>query len=122
MANVHMIIGTLVVVGYLALVVVYFLGMRGKTIGLARPLSMAAGAALLVQYMLGFSLLGGTGEKPQPLHYVLALAAIVTVGAEHALAPGQETPEKRSRVAFVAALGTLILVAVAYSIGQNVES
>ena len=121
MANVHMIVGTLVVVGYLALVVVYFLGMRGKQIGLARPLSMAAGAALLVQYMLGFSLLGGTGVKPSPIHYVLALAAIVTVGAEHALAPGQDTPEKRSRTAFIASLGTLILVAVAYSLGQNVE-
>ena len=118
-ATVHLIVGSLVFVSYLLLVIFYFLGMRGKALSFVRPLSMAGAVLLLVQYTLGFSLLGGDGEKPAGTHYILGLAAILTVGAEHALAPGQATPEKRSRVAFIASLGTLALVGVAYQLGQG---
>ena len=84
LVGVHNIVGTLVVVAYLALTVVNALRMRGGEFGWARPLSFVAAALLLLQTLLGFALLV-QGLRNATAHYLLALLAVLTVGLEHVL-------------------------------------
>lgn len=118
MDGIHSIVGTLVVLAYLALTVINLLGANGRSFGWARPLSFAAAGLLLLQYVLGFSLLG-SGFRNAGSHYAFALLALVTVGMEHGYAGTRETPRARHRAAAVATALTFLLVVVAYIIGQS---
>lgn len=118
MEKVHAIVGLAVVVAFLALTIVNFLRMRGGNYSWARGLSFAASGLLLVQYVLGFGLIG-QGNKMTPTHYILALAAIVPVGAEHMMATSDDPPAKKARLAFFANLIALLIVAIVYSIGDR---
>ena len=120
MATIHLIVGSLIVLVYLAVLVGYFRGMQGGSPATwVRQLSMGGALLLLVQYALGFSLLGSSDNRPSALHYVFALATILTVGAEH-MVGGQETdPVRRSRISMLAVLGTLVLTLLAYGIGES---
>jgi hypothetical protein len=118
MVDVHNIVGTAVVVAYLALAIVNVLRVRGNDLPWARPLSFAAAALLLVQYLLGFYLLG-EGYRNQTSHYLFALLALVTVGLEHGYAPTRLTPRARATAALAATALTFVLVAVAYQIGMG---
>ncbi len=118
MVNVHNTVGTLVVLGYLAVTVLNLLAAGGRPVGWARPLSFAAAALLLLQYLLGFWLLG-EGHRNRNIHYVLALLAIVTVGLEHGFAPTRSTARARAATAAVATALTLALVVGAYIVGTS---
>jgi hypothetical protein len=119
MVAVHATIGLAVVVAFLLSTILNFLRMtRGSTFSWARGVSFAAAGLLLVQYLLGFSLLGGDGDIT-PIHYILALAVIVPVGAEHMMATQQETPRGQARVAFFANLVVTVMVLIVYAIGET---
>jgi hypothetical protein len=118
MVGLHNIVGTLVVLAYLVLTVVNVLRARGSDLPWARTLSFVAAGLLLIQYLLGFWLLG-SGHRNQVAHYVFALLAIVTVGLEHGYAQTRVTQPARARAALAATAATLILVVIAYSIGQS---
>lgn len=118
MVAVHNVVGTLVVVAYLAVTVANVLRFRGSSAPWARPLSFAAAGLLVVQYLLGFWLLG-SGNVNQASHYAFALLAIVTVGLEHGYAQTRATPRARALTALVATATTFVLVAIAYTIGQG---
>lgn len=118
MVTVHNVVGTLVVVAYLVLAVANLLRLRGSDAAWARPLSFAAAGLLLVQYAIGFYLLG-TGHNQPASHYAFALLALVTVGLEHGYASTRATPRARATAALIATALTFALVAVAYSIGQG---
>ncbi|HEY7036464.1 MAG TPA: hypothetical protein VH482_34360 [Thermomicrobiales bacterium] len=117
MVTVHETIGTLVVLAYLALTVVNILRATGRQIVWARQLSFAAAGLLVVQYLLGFSLLG-SDHKITAWHYLFALAAILTVGVEHGMANAQP-PSGNVRLAAAATAGTTLLTLIAYAIGQS---
>ena len=57
MVGFHSTVGTLVLVGYLILVVVNVLALRGRSYPWARQLSFFAAGLLVLQYVIGFSLL-----------------------------------------------------------------
>src|SRR4051794_12745415 len=114
MATVHMILGSLVLIGYLALAISYW---RGAAI--TRQLSMAAGAAIVVQWALGFVLLISSDDRPNATHYIFALATILTVGFEHSVAVPEKDAAKRKRLGTMAATGTFALALVAYLIGDR---
>jgi hypothetical protein len=118
MVGLHNIVGTLVVLAYLVLTVVNVLRARGSDLPWARNLSFAAAGLLLIQYLLGFWLLGD-GHRNQAAHYVFALLAIVTVGLEHGYAQTRVTQSARATTALAATAATFILVVIAYSIGQS---
>lgn len=119
MVDVHMIIGLATVAAFLLLTIVNGLrAFRGAQLTWARGLSFAAAGLLLIQYVLGFSLLGGD-HSIKPIHYILALVAIVPVGAEHMLA-AQETDQRRAlRMAFICNIATVIILLAVYEIGQR---
>jgi hypothetical protein len=117
--SVHNIVGTLVLIAYLALTAAYALQLSGtRTIAWARQLSMAAAGLLLLQYVLGFGLLGGD-HSISASHYLLALAAIIPVGYEHMVANTQESSSGRARLGLFAAAATTILVLIAYLIAET---
>ena len=120
MANVHMVVGTLVVIAFAIDLILRFMASRGKTFSFTRMVAFAAAGLLLVQYVLGFGLLSDSGDKPSPIHYVLALAAIITVGAEHMVTaqPGDD-PKGANVKALRAVAATLALVLAAYFVGQS---
>ena|SRR5947209_1672269 len=120
MVKVHEGVGTLVLIAFVALVVVNILIMTGKRISWSKQLSYAAAGLLAIQYVLGFSLLGND-HKITAWHYLIALAAIIPVGVEHGMAEAREREQPGSgrRIAAAATAATLILVIVAYAIGQS---
>ena len=114
-----MIVGALVLIAYIALTIINLVQMRrGRSIGFARHLSMASALLLLVQIVLGFNLLTGDGEITV-LHYLIALATLITVGAEHGVANSRPTEAERLKIATLATAGTTILVFIAYLIGET---
>lgn len=119
MTGIHMVLGLAVVVSFLLLTILNYLRMsRGMTFPWAKGLSFAAAGLLLLQYITGFALLGDDGDIT-PLHYILAIAAIIPVGAEHMLADSDRSERDRNRIAFFGSFATLLLVVIVYSIGDR---
>lgn len=118
MVNVHSTVGTLVLLVYLVLTVLYVLWAAGRPMPAIRVVSIVAATLLLVQYLLGISLLVD-GHEITAVHYLIALAAIITVGLEHG--PARMRPVDRSRASMgaIAAGSTFVLVLVAYMIGMS---
>jgi len=116
MVGIHETVGTLVVVLFVILTVGNIMRATGKVVPWTKQLSMLAGGVLLLQYVLGFALLGSS-HSISAIHYLFALAAILTVGLEHAVGSDQTT--KSARTAAIATAGTTILVLVAYAIGAS---
>ncbi|HYP61923.1 MAG TPA: hypothetical protein VEQ36_15965 [Thermomicrobiales bacterium] len=118
MVTVHMIVGSLVVLAFIALTISYGMQLSGKrTLTWARPLSMTAAGLLLLQYVLGFGLLAD--HDITAAHYLVALAAIIPVGYEHMVASTQEAPTTRARLGLFASAATTVLVLVAYAIAES---
>jgi hypothetical protein len=119
MVDLHLVIGLATLAAFLLLTIVN--GMRaflGAQMLWARGLSFAAAGLLLIQYVIGFGLLG-SDHKMKAIHYILALAAIVPVGAEHMLAAQETDPQKSRRIVFFCNLITVALLFVVYAIGER---
>lgn len=112
MVTLHSTIGTLIILGYLATVIMY-LTSGARPSKWARWVSAGSAVLLLIQYVIGFGLLG-EGYGNNGWHYVLAFAALITVGLEHAVAR-----PRGAKVAALAAAGTLVIVLLTYLIGQG---
>jgi len=119
MVDFHMIIGLATLAAFIILTIVNGLrAFRGAEMSWARGLSFAAAGLLLLQYVLGFSLLG-SDHKITATHYILALVAIVPVGAEHMIAAQETDPQRSRRIAFICNLATVIILVAVYEIGQR---
>lgn len=119
MANFHMIIGLATLAAFVLLTIVNGLrAFRGSQMTWARGLSFAAAGLLLLQYVLGFSLLG-SDHSMKPIHYILALVAIVPVGAEHMIAAQETDQHRATRTAFICNLVTVLILVGVYEIGQR---
>jgi hypothetical protein len=118
MTNVHMIVGTITLVLFLVNAGMYALNMfRGTSVAWHRLVSIGAATFLLLQYALGFMLLGD-GRDISVWHIVAALASIVPVGIEHMFASSQPGVRRRGTLGLFATVITVILVLVAYMIGE----
>jgi hypothetical protein len=119
MTDVHMIVGSLVVIAYIIVLVLNVRTAMGRPmLSFQRPLSMAAAGLFLIQILLGMSLLG-EGKDIPAAHFLIALLAIFPIGAEHMLT-GREVDSRRAgRVAAIANAITLALVLIAYIIGET---
>lgn len=121
MTAAHEGIGSLVILAFLAVVVLNVLQLKGRTITRARQVSFAAAGLLALQYVIGFSLLGGN-HSVNAFHFLFALGALVTVGMEHGMANSKEDPSARARLGAIAAAGSTALVIIAYAIGMSTGS
>ena len=118
MSAVHQIVGTLVLVAFLVSLIVNGLGLTGRTFSWGRYASMAGSTLLLLQIVLGFSLLG-EGEDNSAAHYVLAIAALLSLGLEHGYARARPTAAGKYQWGAIANAITLVLVLITYIIGQS---
>ncbi|MCC6313834.1 MAG: hypothetical protein IT337_07450 [Thermomicrobiales bacterium] len=118
MVALHSAVGGLVVLAFVVVTILNILRVTGRDLPIARTISMIAGALLLIQYILGFLLLGA-GFRNSMAHYVIALLAILTVGMEHGYAATRDTSRQRAVAATIATLATTILVLIAYMIGMG---
>jgi hypothetical protein len=121
MTAVHQTVGTLVLLAFLGSLIVNGLGLTGRTFTWGRYVSMAGSALLLLQIVLGFSLLG-EGEENAAAHYVLAILALLSLGLEHGYARSQPTAEGRFRWGAIANAITLVLVLITYIVGPTTAS
>lgn len=117
-STVHMIVGTATLVLFLLNAIMYGIEMvKGKAIGYHRLVSIAAATGLLIQYALGFMLLGA-GESIPIWHWLIALVAILPVGMEHGGTAREENFRKKSMLGLIAASIAFIVVLTAYGIGE----
>src|SRR5699024_7751574 len=98
--------------------VMYLLNfVRGQMIPYHHIVAMVAGGVLLIQYILGFSLLGA-GRSITWFHILVALLAILPVGAAHMLTAQETGMRRRGTIGMMATVITFVLVLVAFSIGE----
>lgn len=118
MTNVHLIVGTLTLLLFIVNAGMYAVNMfKGSTVSYHRLVSIGAATLLLLQYALGFMLLG-SGESIPWSHWVLALLSIIPVGVEHMFASPEKSPRRRGMLGLFATIVTVILVLAAYGIGE----
>jgi hypothetical protein len=119
MSNVHLVVGSIVVLLYLVNFGMYTINfVKGSPMPYHRLIAMGAAAFILLQYMLGFSLLG-EGKSVPAMHVVLALLTILPVGAEHMLTAQEKGVRRRGMIGMMATLITFVLALIAYYIGQS---
>ena len=119
MVTVHLWVGSILVLAYIVLTIANGMQISGtRTFAWTRQLSMGAAGLLLVQIVLGFNLLAGD-HSINGVHYLFALAAIATVGFEHAKASTEPEANMRARMLTFATAGTTALILIAYAIGQS---
>ena len=119
MTTVHMIVGSLVVLGYAVTLALNAMTLtRGTEFSWQRMVSFGAATLLILQYMLGFSLLGEGRDIPAS-HYLIALATLIPVGLEHMYAGTRATTRQRGMMGTILNVATLVLVLVAYMIGET---
>lgn len=119
MVDLHLVIGMATLAAFVLLTIVNGMrAFRGSEMSWARGLSFAAAGLLLIQYVIGFSLLG-SDHKMKAIHYILALVAIIPVGAEHMLAAQETDPRRSRRIAFLCNVATVAILLVVYSIGER---
>lgn len=126
MTSFHYTVGLIIVILYLVLVVAGFLRLRGeRDFPWMRGVAFAASGLLLLQYVLGFALLAE--HSISAIHYVVALAAVIPVGAEHMMASSPSTAQeekvsvdnRQAKLSLVASFATLVLVLVAFALGES---
>jgi len=119
LVNLHMIIGLATLAAFVLLAIVNGLrAFRGAEMNWARGLSFAAAGLLIIQYVIGFGLLS-SDHKMKAIHYILALAAIIPVGAEHMVAAQEPDPRRARRTAFICNVITAAILVVVYAIGER---
>jgi hypothetical protein len=119
MSNIHMIVGTLVILGYIiTLILNARTAATGAEFSWQKIVSFTSATLLLLQYMLGFSLLG-EGKDVPAIHFILALGAIIPVGIEHGMGSKKPTAKGRGQIGAMANALTLVVVLITYMIGQN---
>jgi hypothetical protein len=116
MSGLHALLANIVVVAFALLTVLNILRVTGRDIPGVSTFSRVAALLLLLQYVLGFLLMGG-GYRNSNLHYLIALLAIVTVGMEHGWAANRATPHQRAVGSLMATALTTVLMIAAHGIG-----
>lgn len=116
--TIHMIVGSVTLLLFLVNVIMYAMELfKGTPVAYHRLVSIGAATGLLLQYALGFMLLG-SGKSITWIHWVLALAAIVPVGMEHGMTANQTNVRTKSVLGLVASTLAFVVVLAVYGIGE----
>lgn len=118
-STVHMIVGGITLILFLINTGMYGIEFaKGKAVAKHKLVSIAAATGLLLQYFLGFMLLGEEGTSITWMHWVLALVAILPVGLEHGGTANQTSFRKKSMLGLSATAITTIIILVVFMIGE----
>jgi hypothetical protein len=117
LTGIHNLLGGLVVVAFIVVVVLAAIQAAGRSGDAIRVVSFAAAALLLLQYVVGFALLGSNARNSEA-HYIIALLLIVPVAVQHGAARRFSSPS-RGMVTLIAALAAAFLSVIAYLTGMQ---
>jgi heme A synthase len=112
----HELVGGLVVVAFIVTTILAAIQAAGGNARWTRMAAMVAAALLLLQYILGFALLG-SGLQNSPMHYIVALLAIVPVGLQHGSAR-RLAPRTQGVAMLIWSLAAALLTIIAYMSGM----
>jgi len=110
-------VGGLVVVAMIVVVVVAAMQAAGGDGRLTRTVSIAASVILLLQYLIGFLLLG-SGFQNSMTHYILALLILVPIGLQHA-SVRRLSPRSQGVALIIWALAAAFLSIIVYMTGMQ---
>lgn len=117
LAGIHSMVGGLVVVALIVVVVVAAMQAAGGDGRLTRTVSIAASVILLLQYLIGFLLLG-SGFQNSMTHYILALLILVPIGLQHA-SVRRLSPRSQGVALIIWALAAAFLSIIVYMTGMQ---
>ncbi len=117
LVGLHQMLGGLVVVAFIVTIILAAIQASGGDDRLARIVSMAAAGLLLLQYVLGFLLIGN-GRSNSNEHYAIALLAIVPVALQHSSAK-RLSGRTRGTALLIWALAATFLTVIAYLTGEH---
>src|SRR5262245_59799573 len=115
MAGIHQTVGGLVVVAWIVVTIIAAIEAGSGNFRWTRTASFAAAALLLLQYVLGFGLLG-SGAQNSAGHYIIALLILIPVAVQQA-AVRRIAPEHRGLTVIITSLAAAFLAVVAYLSG-----
>lgn len=115
LVGIHSMLGGVVVVALIVVVVVAAIQAAGGDGRLTRTVSIAASVILLLQYLIGFLLLGN-GSQNSMTHYVLALLILVPIGLQHA-SVRRLSPRTQGVALIIWALAAAFLSIITYMTG-----
>jgi hypothetical protein len=118
MSGLHNLVGSLVVLTFLAGFGANLYVFLGRSFAWRQYISIIAATLLLLQYLIGFSLLADDRDN-SGWHYVFAFLPLLTVGLEHGYARTRPTPREQALWGMIATGGTFVLVLIAFIIGQS---
>jgi hypothetical protein len=117
LAGIHSMVGGLVVVALIVVVIVAAMQAAGGDGRLTRTVSIAASVILLLQYVIGFLLLGN-GFQNSMTHYILALLILVPIGLQHA-SVRRLSPRSQGVALIIWALAAAFLSIIVYMTGMQ---
>ncbi|MGC4104766.1 MAG: hypothetical protein QM753_00205 [Thermomicrobiales bacterium] len=119
MTTAHMIIGSLTLLAFLAALILNARTLiTGAAFSWQKMVSFGAATLLLLQYMMGFSLLS-SGKSITGTHFLVALLAIIPVGFEHGYASTRPDARQRALYTTLANAAAFIIILIAYMIGET---
>lgn len=114
----HMIVGSATLLLFLLNAIMYAIQLaKGTQVGYHRLVSISAATGLLIQYALGFMLLGSGGDIPWT-HWVTALVAMIPVGLEHGMGANESNPRRKATIGLFASVLAFIIVLTSYGIAE----
>jgi phosphoglycerol transferase MdoB-like AlkP superfamily enzyme len=116
MVGLHQTVGGLVVVAWIVVTVLAAIEAATGRRQWTRPASFVAAALLLVQYLLGFGLLG-SGLQNSAGHYIIALLILIPVAVQQASERRMST-QARGTAVLIASLAAAFLAVIAYLSGS----
>ena len=115
-AGIHQMLGGLVVVALIVVAILAAFQAAGRSGDATRIASYVAGALLVLQYVLGFLLLGSNFRNSNE-HYVIALLILVPIGLQHTAAR-RLSPQTRGISTMIWALAAAFVSVIAYMTGM----
>ncbi|MFN8590252.1 MAG: hypothetical protein U0031_02240 [Thermomicrobiales bacterium] len=117
LAGIHQLIGGLVVVAFIVVMVLAALQAAGRSGNATRTFSMVAAGLLVLQYVIGFILVG-SGARNQVGHYIIALLILVPVALQHTVMK-RFGPQTVGIATLIWALAAVFLSIIAYLTGMH---
>ena len=117
LVGIHQMLGGLVVAAFIVVVILAAIAASGGSARWLRTASFIAAGLLVLQYIVGFALLGG-GSRNTNSHYLIALLTIIPVAVQQS-ATKRLADRTRGTTVLIATLAAALLAVFAYLSGET---
>lgn len=116
--NIHLFIGTGLLILYLLTTIIYAVGIGGNVIPWGKYVSYLASLFLLLQYLLGIGLLA-SHYRNRWYHYLLAVLVIVPVALEHGMIRRRFSGRQLATNLTLVTAVTTLLILITWAVGRG---